>query len=192
MSSPSPDAPAPGRTWPGPVPRVRSWLLDWLVVGAWLGVLVLVGLAVRPLLPADGGGATTLRQLVTADLLITVATVVPYLLYLALTESSSGHATLGKRWARLRVSDVDGSAPGTGAVWVRNIVKALPWQLGHLGFLRGVLEIQEGLGITLAAGGTLMGLACAVPALVGGRGLHDRVAGTRVERLPVPGRGEVA
>lgn len=189
MSSTSPQTPAPGRTWPPPVARVRSWLLDWVVVGAWLGVLALVGLVVRPLLPAADGGATTLRQLVTADLLITVGTVVPYLLYLALTESSSRHATLGKRWARLRVSAADGSAPATGAVWERNIVKALPWQLGHMGFLRGVLEIQAGMGITLAVAGTLLGLACGIPALVGGRGLHDRVAGTRVERILAPGRG---
>lgn len=182
MSSTSPEAPAAGGTWPRPVARVRSWLLDWVVVGVWLGVLALVGLVVRPLLPEGDGGATSLRQLLTADLLITLGTVVPYLLYLALTESSSRRATLGKRWAHLRVSAADGSAPGTGAVWVRNIVKALPWQLGHMGFLRGMFEMQAGLGIGLTVLSLLLALACALPALAGGRGIHDRIAGTRVEQ----------
>lgn len=188
MSSAPPPAPGSGRARPQPVARVRSWLLDWLVVGAWLGVLALVGLLVRPMLPEGDGSATTLRQLLTADVLVTVGTVVPYLLYLSLTESSSRRATLGKRWARLRVAAVDGSPPATGAVWLRNVVKALPWQLGHMGFLRGVLETQAALGITLSVAGTLLGLACGIPALVGGRGLHDRVAGTRVDRAGPHGR----
>lgn len=190
MPSTSPDAPAPPRLRPGPVARVRSWLLDWLVVGAWLGVLAVIGLLVRPLLsPDDGGGSTTMRDLVVADLLITVATVLPYLLYLVLTESSSRRATLGKRWAGLRVVAADGSSPATSAVWVRNLVKVLSWQLGHLGFTRGMFEIQVGLGIGLAIAGTLLGLACAVPALVGGRGIHDTLARTRVERRTATVRG---
>lgn len=185
MSSGPPVTPAqvPPQLWPGRVARVRSWLLDWLVVGAWLGVLAIVGLVVRPLLAPADGDPTTARELLTADLLITVGTVVPYLLYLALSESSSRRATLGKRWADLRVAAVDGTAAGAGAVWVRNLVKVLAWQLGHMGFTRGMFEIQVGLGIGLSVAGTLLGLACAVPALVGGRGIHDRIAGTRVEQL---------
>lgn len=127
---------------PGPVARVRSWLLDWLVVGAWLGLLAVVGLVVRPLLPAGEAGARALGALLTADLLITVATVLPYLLYLALTESSPRRATLGKRWAHLRVAAADSSSPPAGGVWVRNLVK-----------------------------------------------VHDRVAGTRVERVAATARG---
>lgn len=182
MPSPSLDAPALRRLRPGPVARVRSWVLDWLVVAAWLGVLAVVGLLLRPLPSADDGGGTTLSALLTADVLITVATVLPYLLYLALTEASPRHATLGKRWAGLRVAAADGSAPSVGAVWVRNVAKVLAWQLGHLGFTRAMFEVQVGLGVGLSVAGTLLGLACAVPALAGGRGIHDRIAGTRVER----------
>jgi uncharacterized RDD family membrane protein YckC len=189
MPSTSPDAAAPPRLRPGLVARVRSWLLDWLVVGAWLGVLAVIGLLVRPLLSPDDGGSTAIRELLVADLLITVATVLPYLLYLVLTESSSRRATLGKRWANLRVVAADGSSPATSAVWVRNLVKVLSWQLGHLGFTRGMFEIQVGLGIGLGVAGTLLGLACAVPALVGGRGIHDTLAGTRVERRTATARG---
>lgn len=189
MPSTSPDALAAPQAPPGPVARVRSWLLDWLVVGAWLGVLAVLGLALRPLLPSDEAGPATMGTLLTADLLITVATVLPYLLYLALTESSPRRATLGKRWADLRVAAADGSSPVTGAVWVRNLVKVLAWQLGHLGFTRAMFETQVGLGIGLSVAGTLLGLACALPALVGGRGIHDRIAGTRVERVAAAARG---
>lgn len=186
MPSPSPDAPPAPSLAPGPVARVRSWLLDWLVVGAWLGVLAVVGLVLRPMLPSGEAGATTLRALLTADVLITAGTVVPYLLYLALTEASPRHATLGKRWADLRVAAADGSTPGTGAVWLRNLVKVLAWQLGHLGFTRAMFETQVGLGIGLSVAGTLLGLACALPALTGARGIHDVCARTRVERVVAP------
>lgn len=175
--------------WPRPVARVRSWLLDWLVVGAWLGVLAVLGLLLRPLLPAGEVGTTTGGELLLADLLITVGTVVPYLIYLALTESSARRATLGKRWAGLHVATLDGSRPGPGAVWLRNLVKVLAWQLGHLGFTRAMFETQVGLGIGLSVAGTVLGLACALPALAGARGLHDVCARTRVEPVTAARRG---
>lgn len=177
-SAASPRAPSSWR--PSPQARVGSWLGDWAVVGAWLAALSLVGAAVRPALGLPATFTVTPRTLVASDLAITVATVVPYVCYLALTESSSRRATLGKRWAGLAVSAVDDGEPARSAVWLRTIVKALPWQLAHLGAARGILEVQQGLGLVLFVLSLVLALACAAPALVGGRGLHDRVAGTRV------------
>lgn len=171
-------------TWrPGPAERVRSWLGDWLVVAVWLVLLTLLGLLVRPLL--DGTGAPSppgTRELLVADLAIALVTVVPYVTDLSVTESSPLHATVGKRWAGLRVGDPAGGPPGTGQVWLRNVVKALLWQLAHLGVSRAIFEVQLPLAATLQALALLLAAACVVPALVGGRGLHDRVAGTRVQR----------
>ena len=36
--------------------------------------------------------------------------------------------------------------------------------------------------VALSVAGMALALACAVPGLVGGRGVHDRMAGTRVQR----------
>lgn len=170
-------------TWrPGPAARVRSWLGDWLVVAAWLALLTLVGLVVRPVLGGETSTAPGLRQLLLADLLITLGTVVPYVVYLATTESSRHRATVGKRWAGLVVADAAGGRAGTGRVWGRNLVKALPWQLAHLGASRAIFDLQLPLALTLEVLALALAAWCAGPALIGGRGLHDRVAGTRVQK----------
>lgn len=160
-----------------------SWLIDWLVIGVWLGVLAVLGLVVGPALGLSSTFEVTPRSLVISDVAITVATVVPYVCYLAVTESSRSHATLGKRRAGIEVAALDGDPPSTSAVWLRNIVKALPWQVAHLGASRGILEVQQGLGLTLTVLSLVLVTLCAAPALIGGRGMHDRAAGTRVQRV---------
>lgn len=176
-----PPAPPPGLR-PGAVARVRSWLVDWAVIGAWLAVLAAVGLVVRLAVELPEQTVPTTRELLTADLLITLGTVVPYVVYLSVTEASTWRATLGKRWAGLVVAGAAGGAATVGAIWVRNVVKAAPWQLAHLGVSRAIYEVQTPWAIIFTVLAMVLVAACAVPALTGGRGLHDRVAGTRVER----------
>jgi uncharacterized RDD family membrane protein YckC len=170
---------------PGPVARVRSWLGDWLVVAAWLALLTLLGVAVRPLLDLGGllGSAVppAPRDVVVADIVITVLTVLPYIAYLSVSESSPRRATVGKRWAGLVVVGGSGGSAPKGAVWLRNVVKALPWQLAHLGVSRAILDVQLPLAFLLTLLALGLAAACAVPALIGRRGLHDRLAGTRVQ-----------
>ncbi|GAA4874629.1 RDD family protein [Serinicoccus chungangensis] len=180
-SAPPTRAPASWR--PSPRARVGSWLGDWAVVGGWLGVLTLAGLVLRPTLGVSATVTVTPGSLLASDVAVTLATVVPYVCYLALTESSARQATLGKRWAGLVVTALDGTAPSRSAVWLRNVVKALPWQLAHLGASRGILEVQEGWGLGLVVLSLVLAVLCAAPALVGGRGIHDRAAGTRVARV---------
>lgn len=175
--------PAPWR--PRPTARVRSWLGDWVVVALWLAVLTVVGLLVgQRLADAAGPSSPGAVPLLAADLAIMLATVVPYVVYLSVTESSPRRATLGKRWSGLVVADAEGGVARTGQIWLRNVVKALPWQLAHLGVSRAILEVQLPLATTLTVVSLLLAGACMAPALVGGRGLHDRLAGTRVERIP--------
>lgn len=185
---PAPPTTARASWRPSPRARVGSWLGDWAVVGAWLGVLAVAGLVLAPALGIPTAFEVTPTSLLASDVVITVLTVLPYVCYLALTESSPRHATLGKRWAGLAVTGVDGGAPAASALWLRNIVKALPWQLGHLGASRGILEVQQGLGLLLVVLSLALAAACAGPALIGGRGIHDRAAGTRVQRAAAEGR----
>lgn len=175
-----PDPPAPA-----PLTRVTSWAVDWAVVAAWLGALAVAGFAVRavvdlPARPTPPSGA----RLLAADAAITAATVVPYAAYLALSESSARQATLGKQVVGVVVVTDDGHRAGTGRIWARNLAKALPWQLAHLGVSRGIHDVQTPAAITFSTLGTLLGAACAVPPLVGCRGLHDVLAGTRVVGQP--------
>lgn len=167
-----------------PWARVRSWLGDWAVVAGWLVLLGLLSFFFLDGFSAPPEDPPSAAELLPYDLLIAVATVIPFLLYLVVTESSASHASLGKRWNHLTVRSISGAAPSRRSVWVRNLVKVLPWQLAHLAVSRFILDTQLSTAIVFDVGAlALLGLIAA-PALTGGQGLHDRLAGTVVTRVP--------
>jgi uncharacterized RDD family membrane protein YckC len=170
----------PGGARPAPGPRLRSWFGDWLVIGAWLLALTLASWLGRLWSLGPAPSRPTAGELVVGDVAVTLATVVPFLLHLALSESSRHRATLGKRWAQLVVTAADGGPVSTSAVWTRNLVKVLPWQLAYLAVSRVVLDVQLTAAVVLDVAPLVLLALVAVPALTGGQGLHDRVAGTRV------------
>lgn len=158
--------------------RIRSWFIDYLVILAWLVLLALVvGL---PSLTEWFDLDDVWSDRVWSDLAITLLTVVPLFVYLTVTESRPTHATVGKRRAGLHVTRVDGAVAGTAAVALRNLVKVLPWQIGHMGTARIVTGEAEGLGVSLNISALVLLAVVAGPPLVARRGLHDVLAGTEV------------
>ena len=118
---------------------------------------------------------------VTADLAVTALTVLPYLVYLVVSEAGPGRATLGKRRGGMVVSGRSGHKPATWRVVVRNLVKVLPWQLGHMGTMRlATVEQVTTSAMVLEVGSLALLAAVVVPILLGRRGVHDLAAGTRV------------
>lgn len=147
-------------------------MLAWLLV-----VFVAVGL---PTLLGWVDLAPIWSRPLAADLAVTVLTVVPFLVYLVRTEAGPAHATWGKRRSGLMVEAADGPPPGTARVVLRNVIKVLPWQLGHMAAMR----FNSGADISLAvaldvASLTLLALVMGPP-LPERRGLHDLIAGTAV------------
>lgn len=180
-SSPSSATRSGGRgARPSPGARLRSWFGDWLVIGAWLLVLTLVAWLAGLWSGGPAPSRPTAGELLLGDVAVALATVVPFLLYLALSESSPHRATVGKRWAHLVVTGAGGGTASRSAVWTRNLVKVLPWQLAHLAVSRMVLDVQLTAAVVLDVASLVLLALVAVPALTGGQGLHDRVAGTRV------------
>jgi uncharacterized RDD family membrane protein YckC len=110
-----------------------------------------------------------------------VITVVPYFLYLVITESGPAHATWGKRRSHLVVECADGSPAPPSHIVVRNLVKVLPWQLGHMSALRFATGAQLGLAAVFFSMCLILLVGVAGPVLAGRRGLHDRIAGTSVQ-----------
>lgn len=163
------------------VRRLRSWWWDYLVVLAWL-VLVFLTIGLPQIL-----GWLDLSSVwsdpVSADLAITLLTVVPWFVYLVWTESASPHATWGKQRAHLTVTTSDGDDPAAGAVIVRNLIKVLPWQLGHMGTMRlATMANSPPFAIWLEVGSLVVLALIVIPIVLGRRGVHDLVAGTRVVR----------
>jgi uncharacterized RDD family membrane protein YckC len=151
--------------------RVSAWLIDWVCVVVWAGLLVPVGLLVRrfevPVWGVDVGSFFVL--------------IVPVTVWLAWWESMRG-ATPGK-WRRgvAVVSVRSGRKVSFGRAVVRNVLKvAVPWELGHtvaFGFASQADPQPWLLGLSLVLYGVLLWW---MVSLFVGVSPYDVVAGTRV------------
>lgn len=159
--------------------RLASWWWDYLVVLAWLAaVFVLIG---GPQLAGWWDLSEVWTTQWSADLAITVLTVLPYFLYLVVSEFRYPHATWGKTRAGLRVAGSEGGSPQLSAVITRNLVKVLPWQFGHMGAVRLIATSgADPVGTWLAAASMVVLVAVVGPVLLGKPGAHDLLAKTRV------------
>jgi hypothetical protein len=123
--------------------------------------------------PTEWGGAR---------LALTLAAVIPWLLYFVLLEGLWGQS-LGKRWLRLRVCTPDGVDPPGLA---RALVRTLLWYSLTLAPVRLLLWYRPAAPLVylgLHVGGVLLVLST-MRARNGYRGPHELLSGTRVVRLP--------
>lgn len=159
--------------------RVVAYLIDYVVILIWMGLITLVALqgwfALEPVDQLSYSGRWTSQ--LTAFLMLTL----PVWLYFTLCEAFGRKATLGKRVLKLRV---DGSPRRIAA---RNTLKFLPWELAHTAIWHGMpipLNSEPtGLGTGLFLLSTGLAALYLVTLFVGdGRTLYDRLSGTRVIR----------
>jgi uncharacterized RDD family membrane protein YckC len=174
--------------------RLRAFLLDYLLIAAYLVLLVIlsVGLGFGPL----RGVFTALfadpnRSEASAFLLL----VLPVLLYFALCEHSSWQATWGKRKLGLRVTDLSGDRLSLPRSLVRSLLKLAPWELTHACLWRipGWPLAPSSPTPIIIAGLVLVWVlvgAYLVSLLVSKKhqALYDWIAGAVVVRVPSPGR----
>lgn len=157
--------------------RARAYGLD---AAGYLGIaasIVPIGVALHYLAPP------TPLQVIAISAIPPVAAM----LWAARAESSASGSTWGKKKLALSVRRGYRS-PSFGRALVRNVVKvAIPWQLGHvvaIGAATGGFERHDGLTMTATVMVyPLIGVLALTTVLGSGRGLHDRIAGTRVESL---------
>lgn len=159
--------------------RIAAWLVDWLVISAWIVVLFALGVT---LLNAGVLGESSLLLL---NVLSFAVLILPVTLALAVGESRG--ATLGKRALRLRVTDATtGGRVGLGHALIRNALKiAVPWAIGHAAVYQLVATDGQGTPAWLVA---LTVAAYVLPILWiislfvrTGRTPYDLVAKTRVD-----------
>jgi uncharacterized RDD family membrane protein YckC len=112
-----------------------------------------------------------------------------YLAYVVIAQGLYG-ATLGKRLLRLRVVDRYGVRPGLGAAAIRNLVLNGPILVGLVLYALmgwtsfGSLTLLLWLAAVLALCNLAIVVEVWLTARKGKPSLHDRIAGTRVVRLP--------
>jgi uncharacterized RDD family membrane protein YckC len=110
-------------------PRTLAFALDYLVIAAYLVVLVGLGLLAQQFAPsltaALFGGP--LSGEAAGFLLITL----PVTLYFALSEASPRQATWGKQRRGLRVQTSGGVRLSLGRALGRTALKFVPWELAH-------------------------------------------------------------
>ena len=110
--------------------RLIAFLWDYLLIVLYLGTLATVGVGLW-LSPVGPVISDMFLNPLAMDTLAFSTTVLPVMLYFAISESSPAGATWGKRRRRLRVTRMDGGRPGFSATILRSAVKFVPWQLAH-------------------------------------------------------------
>ena len=169
-----------------PVRRVLAFGVDYLVIAAYL--LVLLGVSLALLASSVRAGYLTLwSNAWSAEAAGFVLLTAPVVLYFAFFESSPAGATLGKRVLHLRVVNTNGGRLGFGRSFLRSAVKFLPWELAHFTvwhyiYGRGTHSSPPGwTGVTLTFV-YVMAAAFLLTLFIGRehRTLYDRISGSRV------------
>lgn len=110
--------------------RLKALFLDYAIILIWMAF---IGLISSLLYLAAGGYPDYLGTLgpFGAQILFFFVLTFPAGLYLYVTESSTRHATFGKRKAGLKVTKTDGGELTKKNILMRTVVKLLPWEIAH-------------------------------------------------------------
>lgn len=157
--------------------RFLAFMLDWLVIAFW-GGLLFAGVMV-----ANGGDPQGPEGPWRAQGLGLLAMTIPVVLGFAVCEWSGLRATPGKRVLGLAVSDESGEKLSFGSALFRNLLKFLPWECGHTVAQQAIFAGEAGLSTWVWAPmvGAFLGPVWWIAAiLMTGRAPYDRWAGSRV------------
>ena len=160
--------------------RIAAWLVDWLCFLVWLGLLAAVGI------PLYLSGATSQWPAVTTNVVSALVTAVPLTIFLAVLESGTRQATIGKRVLGLKVVGAkDGERLSFGMALLRNALKiAVPWTIGHAAAIGLVSSPEVGPGLAvLTAAAYVLPIGYVITLFTGeGRTPYDRAGRARVVR----------
>lgn len=108
------------------VRRIMAFGVDWLIILVWAGLLFGMVVAVSSGEPSRPSNPWVAQAIGFSSM------TVPVVLYFAILESSGLQATLGKRLLGLKVKFGQTTRAPFGTAIVRNAVKFIPWEFGHL------------------------------------------------------------
>lgn len=110
--------------------RIGAFLLDYLIIAAYLVLLVIIGVGLG-FGPLRGVFRAMFADPNSSEFSAFLLLVLPVVLYFALLECSSWQATWGKRKMGLRVTDTHGVRISFPRSLIRSLLKFVPWELTH-------------------------------------------------------------
>lgn len=161
-----------------PIPfkaRVKEFAYDYLVILAYLVLLFGATMAVYTLLL---DGIPQMNEL-QSQLIALVTSVIPVVLIFTYLDYAKG-GSFGKKKAGLKLVYRHKSAKSS---LIRNIIKFLPWQLGHISTIHGVYTDYDLLAVGLSCVSITLGALLLLMTLLrkDKRHLGDLLAGTQVQ-----------
>lgn len=156
--------------------RLYSLLIDWLVISVYLVLLSIVATMMYVQFLEKIPNFNHLQS----QLVATLSSVIPILLTFTYLEGRAPYGSIGKRKVGLVVHYQH--QPMRRSL-VRNIIKFLPWQIGHIGTISGVYSHYTSLlsQVATVVSLSLVLLYCSIVFIrKDGRGPHDLVAGSIV------------
>lgn len=157
--------------------RLLAFAVDWLLIVAWAAVLFGVAMTIYSGHPPSPAGPWRLEAVGF------VCMTAPVVLYFSLTESSAWQATVGKRVLNLRVVHAGVARAAFGRTLLRNLIKFIPWEMGHLVANQAIFSTRSGVPGWIYIP-LLLAFACPVWWVVSifarGRAPYDVVTSTRV------------
>ena len=158
------------------LPRVLAFVLDWLLLAVWGGLLFGVVYMVT------GGEFGAAPGFWRAEAVSFGLMTLPFAMYFAVLESRPGQASVGKRVVKLRVEGLGGERLGLGRALIRALIKFVPWELGHIQVNLALAGV-EGAPLFLAAALCWLGIFGYAYLLASGAQMpYDLAVGARVVR----------
>ncbi|TLS52867.1 RDD family protein [Paenibacillus antri] len=106
--------------------RSKAFLLDYVLILAYLVILVLANVIFAPNLQGLFEGSPAVAQL-SGFVMVTL----PVSLYFIVCDSAFGGRSFGKRKTGIRVVAADGASLSVPRAAFRTMLKFLPWELSH-------------------------------------------------------------
>lgn len=170
--------------------RVLAFLIDYLVIILYAGALFSIAFLLNPGIITSAEPNPQTISPFKSQLIGFFSLTLPVFLYFFLTENSNRHATIGKRMFKIEVASYPAHALTTRKIFIRNLLKFLPWEVAHTGVHWLVYYNRDSAGTPVWVYAILT-----IPQLImilyffsivfsgGRRSTYDSVAGTIVEKV---------
>ncbi|HAM81736.1 RDD family protein [Ornithinibacillus bavariensis] len=155
--------------------RLKELLVDYLVILAYLFLLLIMNLGIIFFVLEEIPEYTEMQT----QLIAVFTSVIPIIFVFSYLDYFK-NGSVGKRVSGLKLTYKNRKFSSS---LTRNIIKFLPWQLGHIGVIHGMYNDFSITSIIIMNSGTLLGLILIYMGLFrkDKRHLGDLIAGTKVE-----------